>query len=293
MSTSLIIGASGQVGEHLLRLSRRAGAEAVGTYCAHPAPGMPRLDLREPAEVRAVVKSLAPSVVYLPASLTHVDYCELHPEETYEINVSGVQNVIEAANDAGARLVYFSSDYVFDGRSGPYSEDDAPSPISEYGRQKLAAENLISAQVRDHLIVRTNVVFGWERQGKNFVFRLLNSLKAGDVVTVPADQISSPTYAPDLARAVVELSLSGAAGIYHVAGTERASRYEFACEAARAFGFVTDLIRPVTTAALGQPAARPLNAGMVVDKASARLKTPLMSYREGLKAMAAEKRAAG
>jgi dTDP-4-dehydrorhamnose reductase len=252
---------------------------------------MQRLDVRERAEVESVIRSLGPAIVYLPASLTHVDYCELHPEQTSEINISGVQNVIDAINAVGAKLVYFSSDYIFDGRSGPYSEDDQPSPICEYGRQKLAAEELIRRQVSNHLIVRTNVVFGWERQGKNFIFRLLNSLKEGSRVTVPSDQISSPTFAPDLARAVVELALSDATGVYNVAGTELASRYEFAREAARVFVLESDLIAPVTTAELGQAAPRPLNAGMVIDKASARLKTPLMSYREGLKSMAAEKRA--
>ena len=289
MSIHLIIGASGQVGEHLFRAVSGAGFEALGTYHSNPVPDMHRLDSRSRTEVQSLIARARPAVVYLPAAVSNVDYCELHPEEVYLTNVVGVRNVVQSVNDIEAKLVYFSSDYIFDGKTGPYREEDAANPICEYGQQKLIAEHYTALHAHDYLIVRTTVVYGWERQGKNFVYRLLNTLKAGRILRVPVDQVGSPTYAPNLAQAVVELALSDTKGVYHVVGPERVNRYEFACEAASVFGLDRSLIQPVATSELEQVALRPLNAGMVVEKAAAQLTVPLMSYRDGLRAMASER----
>jgi dTDP-4-dehydrorhamnose reductase len=289
MSNHLIIGASGQVGEYLMRGAASAGFTAVGTYQSHPVADFQRLDIRRPAEVQALMTALRPSVVYLPASLANVDYCELHPAEGFAVNVEGVRHVVRQANEVGAKLIYFSSDYVFDGQAGPYREDDSANPVCEYGRQKLLAEHHVALHAQNYVIVRTTVVYGWERQGKNFIYRLLDTLKAGRILKVPVDQVGSPTYAPNLAQAVVELALGDAQGAYHVAGPQRANRYEFACEAAHVFGLDKGQIEAVATSDLGQTAARPLDAGMLMDKASAKLTIPLVGYQEGLRAMASER----
>jgi dTDP-4-dehydrorhamnose reductase len=290
VTTHLVIGASGQVGAHLVRAASEAGCETGGTYYAQPVAGLLQLDIRSWPAVHSLLTQVRPAVVYLPASLTNVDYCELHPEESYAINVLGACHVARCTRAIGAKLVYFSSDYVFDGKAGPYREDDPANPLCAYGRQKVMAEHYIATNVPDYLIVRTTVVYGWEQQGKNFVCRLADTLKAGRVLRVPTDQIGSPVYAPNLAQAVVELALADAQGIYHVAGPQRVSRYEFACEAARVFRLEESLIQGVVTSELGQPAPRPLDAGMVVEKAAAELAVPLMDYRRGLQAMASEGR---
>jgi dTDP-4-dehydrorhamnose reductase len=290
MTRYAVIGASGQVGGYLYRAVLDSGAGVAGTYGSHPAEGLRALDIRDGGAVEALLAEERPSAVFLPASLTNVDYCEAHPAEGYEVNVAGVRNVVAAANAVGARLVYFSSDYVFDGRSGPYAEDAPANPLCEYGRQKLAAEHYVALHARSYLIIRTTVVYGWERQGKNFVQRLVASLSAGRTVAVPADQVGSPTYAPDLAAAALALARSDARGVAHVVGSERASRYEFACEAAGVFGLDPGLIRPVSTAELGQAAPRPLNAGMTVGREVERITGRLLDYRRGLEMMAAEAR---
>jgi dTDP-4-dehydrorhamnose reductase len=288
MGLHLIIGASGQVGQHLLQQVRERGLEGLGTYNASPEAGLRKLDARDRDEVFAVVSTTRPGTIYLPASLTHVDYCELHPEETRAINISGVRHVVDAARETGAKVVYFSSDYVFDGRTGGYSESSEPNPINEYGRQKLEAEHYVASYAQSYLIVRTAGVFSWERQGKNFITRLIQTLRSGRGWSVPADQINNPTYAPNLARAVVELALEGGDGLFHVCGPEPIDRYSLACEAARLFGLDPSLIKDCATSDLGQIAPRPLNASMKVEKAASRLKLPLISYGEGLAAMAAE-----
>jgi dTDP-4-dehydrorhamnose reductase len=274
--TALVIGASGLVGTALMRALRDAGVAAVGTYGAHAQPGLRPLDVRDAAAVRACIADTAARVVYLPASLTNVDYCETHPDESMATNVDGVRHVAAC----GVRVVYFSSDYVFAGDAGPYRESDPVCPISVYGRHKVLAEQTLDAGA---LILRTTVVYGPEAQGKNFVHRLVQTLREGKTMRVPADQIGSPTYAPNLGRAAVALERRGATGVYHLAGPERASRYDFARAAAITFGLDPAGLRPVTTAELGQDAARPLNAGMVCAKAQAELSFPLVGYHEGLR----------
>ncbi len=290
MSVHLVIGASGQVGDHLLREGKRQGLHITGTSHAHALPLLLHLDIRNPEEVQNVLGDVRPSVVYLPASFVNVDACELRRKETFMTNVEGVLHVVRAVNAIGATLVYFSSDYIFDGAAGPYKEDDAPNPLSEYGRQKLIAEHAIALHAsRPYLIVRTTVVYSWEKQGKNFIMRLLRSLEAGETIRVSEDQLGNATYAPNLARAVLELVTRGAQGVFHVCGPERSSRYAFAVEAARTFGFDAQRITPVATKELQQIARRPLQAGMVTDRVAPRLSFPLMSYREGLRAMLEER----
>lgn len=286
MSSHLVIGASGLVGTHLLRQLAQAGLEVAGTFWHFPQPGLWPLDVRDGRSVEELAASLRPQVIYVPAGFTHVDRCETEAPAAYAVNVAGLWNVIRAANRVGACLVYFSSDYVFDGQAGPYDETAPPRPLSEYGRQKVLGELGVALLARDYLIVRTTVVYGWEVQGKNFVLRLLSSLREGKPLRVPHDQVGTPTYGPNLAAATIELAMSGGRGLFHIAGPERVSRYEFACAAARAFHLPAGLIQAVATAELGQAARRPLQAGLRVERVQGVLSTPLLGYREGLAHMA-------
>jgi dTDP-4-dehydrorhamnose reductase len=284
MSDALIIGASGLVGGHLWHTLRRQGAVVVGTGYPGTAD-FPELDIRDRQAVELLLRQVAPKVVYLPAALTNVDYCEQHPQETYAINVLGACHVIQTANQVGAKVVYFSSDYVFAGDDGPYVETDPPRPLSEYGRQKLIVEHYLAFHAPRSLVIRTTVVYGWENQGKNFIYRLLQTLRAGQFLRVPVDQIGNPTYAPNLAEAVIVLTQQDAQGLYHVAGPSWVNRYDFARAAAEVFNLDASLIQPVTTKELQQPAPRPLQAGMRIDKAQACLPFPMLDCWSGLRRM--------
>lgn len=288
MTRYLIIGASGQVGEHLYAFLKNNGEHVIGTYYQHAQPGLYLLDVRNAKAVVELLQQVQPDVVYLPAALTNVDYCETCPDLAYESNVVGVCNVVRATNNMNAKLVYFSSDYVFDGVNGPYLEIDPAKPICEYGQQKLISEHYVALHASDYLIVRTTVVYGWESQGKNFIFRLVERLQMGEKIKVPDDQIGSPTYAPNLAEAVVELTNIGAQGVFNLVGPKLASRYDFAVAAAKAFALDSALIDPISTPELKQIAKRPLRAGMIIDKAQSLLRTKFVDYVEGLAMMANE-----
>ncbi|HIK11979.1 MAG TPA: SDR family oxidoreductase [Oscillatoriaceae cyanobacterium M33_DOE_052] len=278
----LIIGASGLVGSHLMVAAQRRNWEVMGTYHNFARPGLIPLRLTDAVGVRQLIREYQPDTIFLPAFRSHVDYCEQHPEETYQVNVAGSVNVAIASGEVGAKLVFYSSDYVFNGRNGPYQETDKPDPICVYGRQKLTVEEKIGRLLADFLILRITVVYGNEAQGKNFVSRLVTTLAEGQVLKVPQDQVGSPTLVDDIAEASCRLVAVNANGIFHVVGPERMSRYQFALEAAKVFGLSGEKILPVTTAELAQAALRPLEAGMVGDKLVQTLNWNLRGVAAGL-----------
>jgi len=281
---TLIIGASGCLGGILAEDFVSLGPSR-GTYCSHPLQGLVHLDATDSAETRRVIEEFSPALVLHCGAFAHVDGCEEKPAESYRVNVEGTRNVVEALRGSPAKYVFFSSDYVFDGQAGPYREDDPPNPIQVYGRHKLDAERLIQDRLDNFLIVRVHGVFGWERQGKNFVVRLIDLLSLGKTMTVPSDQIGSPTYAPNLSDALRELIQKDGRGVYHLVGTTVIDRYSFARLAAKVFDLDEKLLTPRTTAELKQKAARPLKSGLRVDKARRELSTRLWSAEESLRHM--------
>lgn len=282
-----MIGASGQVGGAILEAARAAGHEAAGTAREHPAEGLRPLDLLDPVGLRSLLSEVRPEWVFCPAGMANVDLCEDRFPLARRVNVEGTTEAALASFRAGARWFgAFSSEYVFDGAAGPYSEDDTPNPLGAYGFTKLEMETRLLALEKRILIVRTTVVYGPERQRKNFVYQLLRAGREEGTMRGAVDQRSSPTYNPDLAAALLELAQAGAAGVLHIAGPEVVSRYDFAREVLGVFGLPAATIQPVSTADLGQRAKRPLAAGLKIGKAlgllhRARLRTP----REGLEAM--------
>lgn len=279
----LVIGASGQVGGALVDFLRELGVDAIGTYSTHNPPHFPlrHLDITDKTKVFSLLNELCPRHVYLSSSFTNVEGCEEDPELSHRVNVLGVENVFAACQQVGSKLIYFSSDYVFDGSTGPYREDSPVSPISVYGRHKVMAEKLVLASA-DSLVLRTTVVYGQEWQGKNFVIRLVKSLLDGKTIKVPSDQVGNPTFSRNLAEAAALLA-ECAEGIYNVAGLERVSRYQFAREAAYVFGLEEDLVIPVKTSELGQKAPRPLEGGLVMEKLQAKLpQLEIIGCKKGL-----------
>ncbi len=279
---TLIIGASGLVGGAL----HAVFPDAVGTYLTNPRADLVPLDVADAGAVDALVDRVAPELILLPAAQPNVDRCELEPAESERINVAGTRHVAAAAARTRARFIYFSTDYVFDGRDGPYPPDAAPHPINVYGRHKLAAETLVREIVADHLVVRACGVYGYQPAGKNFVMALARLAKAGEPMRVPSDQWGTPTLADNLAAAVRELALGRHRGIVHPVGPDYLSRIAFARLAAKVFGYDDGFLRPVATLDLHQPAARPLRGGVDNRTTQALLRTTrLVGAREGLELM--------
>jgi dTDP-4-dehydrorhamnose reductase len=275
---AVVIGGSGQLGGWLLRRLAERGHWAVGTYKTVAYPGLVHVDAGSEGLAASWLVSQRPDVVFYPAGFTYVDGCERDPQRAYAANrdqplnlARAVRDLIgkpskslpEAIQNAGPRFVYFSTDYVFDGTDGPYDESARPNPVNVYGRAKFEAEAaLLGVLGPSLLLVRTSWVFGPERQGKNFAYQVVRALAAGQPMTCPLDLYSSPSYAPDVARAVVDFVESGITGLMHVAGPETVSRVAFAQQIARAFGLDPALIVARKNDEPPQQAPRPLSGGL-------------------------------
>jgi CDP-6-deoxy-D-xylo-4-hexulose-3-dehydrase len=271
---ALVIGASGQVGGALLAVLERSGFKGAGTFHSQAKPGLIPLDLADASAVRNCFRSVEPSVVFLAMNNRGgVDWCEDHPDEAREVHVGGTRRVLEAAAPLRARVVFYSTDYVFDGTRGPYREDAKPSPISVYGRAKRDAEALVREYPHDHLVVRTTAVVSWDRASRNFAMTVWNVLSSGKPLRVPNDQWTNPTLAEYLAEATVRLVQVGAEGVFNISGKSRMTRSDLAAALARAMALDPGLIEAVPTAVLHQRAPRPLQGGFDTGKLTEALGT--------------------
>lgn len=282
MSGILLIGAAGLVGRHLRDSFR--GSRVVATYHRTAALDALHLDLADPHAAAKLVDRIHPEVVVVAGAEASVERCEREPGRTRTINVEAAQAIAGSAARVGARLVVFSSEYVFDGSRGRYVEDDPVAPLNEYGRQKVALET-VARSVPRHLVCRTSGAFGWEDARKNFVCQLVDTLRAGRPFRVPLDQLITPTYAPHLAAAIVRLVELETNGTVHIVGPRILSRTGFAGLVCRAFGLEERLILPRRTAELGLIAQRPHSAGLADDKLVALLGRPLPPLEDALREM--------
>lgn len=291
MATLAVTGANGLLGQKLGLAA--AGRHRVTGLDLHEAAAAPetlsdyiRCDITDPVQVdRALGSKLFDGVIHT-AAFTDVDGCETRRGEARALNVGGAENVARACGRTGSRLVHVSTDYVFDGTSGPYSEADRPNPISQYGVTKLESERAVFRLAPGAAVARTMVLYGHARSVRpNFVTWLVASLRAGKPVRIVTDQFGHPTLADDLADAILVLFERGASGVYHAAGAEWLDRHAFALAVAAVFGLDSGLITPTTSDAFVQSAPRPLRSGLKTDKLFREFGVRLSSAAEGLAKM--------
>ena len=237
------------------------------------------MDVTEQAQVQAAMQRAAPDYVIHAAAFTDVDACEIEPQRAWDVNALGTKHVADACEEYGAKLVYVSTDYVFDGEDGPYSEEDPTHPINVYGESKLAGERF-TLDRSDNAVARVCVLYGPNKP--NFVTWVIDSLRTNTPINVVSDQYNTPTYVGNCARALLRMCELDLAGVYHVSGREQLSRYAFACAIADVFALNEKLINVTTTDTLRQQARRPMNSSLRVAKAERALGMRLANVREGL-----------
>jgi dTDP-4-dehydrorhamnose reductase len=269
----LVTGAAGQVGARV--------AEALGDHVVLAA-SRATLDLADREQVEQVVGEFGPDAIVNAAAMTNVDGCERDPEGAFVANALGVRSLAIAARRTGAHVVHVSTDYVFDGaQRRPYDEWDAVHPISEYGRSKLGGELEVERHAPSFAIARTSWVFG--RQGTDLISWAFGAFDRGELDGVLADQVSIPTYAPDLAVLLARFAVERREGLFHVtSGSEAVTRHELIVAALRARGVDPSGVAPIDAADLDRPAARPPMSAM--DNRALRLSglPGLRSWRDAL-----------
>jgi len=266
-----ISGASGLVGGNCLKHFKDMGWDAKGSYFSFETDETVFYDTLNPDHpANFDVASFKPEVIVHCGALTHVDYCETHEQESYEKTVQSTINLIALSKACNAKMVYISTDYVFDGNNGPYCEDATLNPLSVYARHKLEAEQMVLAQVPGALVLRVTNVYGNELRGKNFIARIIDQCinKQKLTLKLPYDQYASPANAWDIARCMYLLLRDGKQGIYNIGGTDYVNRVELALRVLSYFPDAAYDLIPMSTAELAQPAARPLLGGFVKMKFS-------------------------
>ena len=266
-----ITGHKGQLGRALYA----ALAEHTLTGC-----DLPELDITDREAIGAAVADFAPDVVIHAAAWTHVDGCARDPERAYRVNALGTQNVALACAEAGAAMVYISTNEVFDGEATePYREWDPPHPINPYGRSKAAGEWFVRHLLTRFYIVRTAWLYA--PGGRNFPHRIIQLADERGALRVVTDEVGNPTYAPDLAKAIAALIRTDAYGVYHLTNAGYCSRYDFAREILRVSGRGHVPVEPITLAEF-QRASTPPRFAPLANPAAAPLGITLRPWQEAL-----------
>jgi dTDP-4-dehydrorhamnose reductase len=241
-----ILGGTGLLGKALMQAWSGDDVSGLGSR---------KVDIRDKESVRESVKKLRPDWIVLAAAYTDVDGCESNQDLAFSVNRDGAVNVAQAAKEFKARLLFLSSDYVFDGRkTSPYENDDERNPQSVYGRSKAEAELRLLELMPGCCIARTSWLFG--TGGKCFPDTILKLAASRPALDVVNDQRGCPTYAADLAEAIIRLCRANASGIVHATNSGDCTWYEFAREIVRGGGLATE-VRPVNSAQMSRPAPRP------------------------------------
>jgi len=246
-------------------------------------------DISNREKIKKVIYDFCPDYIINTAAFTNVDLSEKQREGTWKANVKGVEFITEAARVIDAHVIHISSDYIFDGKEGPYDENAIPNPLGYYGRTKLASENVLKIGGVIYTIVRTNVLYGFSLNSRpDFVRWLVSELSIGNNVSIVDDQVNNPTFIEDLVQGINKIIEFKKLGIYNIGGKEFLSRYNFAKIIAAFFNLSENLITPIKTKELNQQAKRPLNSGLITLRAETELGYKPHTINESLALMKRE-----
>ena len=290
----LITGGKGLLGNSLLKTSS-PDRDLVWTYFKNPPKTHIQkaeyMDLSNKDTIEHVFSNFLPDWVIHTAGNGNVDWCEKNKEDAYRINVEGTENIVFACKKYKAKIIYISSNAVFDGNKPPYKETDLATPVNFYGHTKIICEHIVKAFIEDSVIVRPILMYGWDSEGErsNPVTWVTKALREHKTVKMVDDIYVNPLYVEDCAHGIWKIVESGKTGIYNFAGKDCMSRYEMAIETARAWGLDENLIEPVKNAYFKDIAPRPFNTCYDTTKMQKDLGLKPRSFKDGLLLMKKER----
>ena len=290
----LVTGANGLLGQHLVKILLDNNHEVTATglgksrlsfkndnYTYH------ELDITDGTVVNELIVNKRPQVIIHAAAMTQVDQCEEQKVACWNVNVTATRFLLDAAKEISARFIFVSSDFVFDGLHGPYSETSEPNPVNYYGSSKWGAEKAVEESGLNWTIVRTVLVTGNPLTGarKNIITWVKEKLEKGEKIRVVDDQYRTPTFVEDLAAGIVLVLEKNVQGIFHISGKDALTPYAIAIETARLLKLDEKLIERTDSASLGQPAMRPVRTTFNISKAEKELGYQPHSFKESLEKM--------
>lgn len=291
MQTVLITGANGFVGHYLTEQLLVKNYKVIATGkgdCRLPFKQenfiYETLDFTDRERVQAVFQKHLPQIIIHGGAISKPDDCELNRENAFRINVTGTIHLLEEAAALTSFFVYISSDFVFSGEKGMYREEDETGPVNYYGQTKLLAEGEVMKYPHQWSIVRTVLVYGDPKEGRNNLLTMVAAaLKKGETLSIYDDQVRTPTYVEDLAEGIVSIVEKKAGGIFHLSGEEVATPYGMACAVADYLKLDKNSIKKVTAETFEQPAKRPPKTGFDISRAKRELGYQPVSFAEGLR----------
>lgn len=279
-----ITGGSGLLGQRLATVANNSD-ELVLSHNSNPTEDTVKCDITNEEEVEKVILKNEPDVIIHCAAMTNVDLCEDEIDKAYKINGDGSGNIAKAAEKIGAKIIYVSTDFVFDGEKGYYKENDTTNPLGIYAKSKYEGELQVQKYSTDWAIARVSVLYGWhERQ--NFTTWVIDQLRNNNPINIVTDQINSPTLADNAAEAMFEIAKQNKNGIFHTAGNDVISRFDFTKKIAEEFNLDESLIHPTTSKQFVQKAPRPKNSSLNVEKVKKELNMQMETCSESLRRMA-------
>lgn len=291
----IVSGSNGLLGQKLINLlvdrpylRLFATSRGVNRHPVRDGYTYRSLDLEDTVGWRDLFEEVRPTELIHTAAMTQVDRCETEPDLCDAVNIAAVDHLVNLCRDFGTRLIYISTDFVFDGENGPYKEDDPTEPVNHYGHSKLQAEDLILRSGIDACILRTVLLYGVTpaMSRSNIVLWTLKNLQAKKPIRVVEDQFRCPTLAEDLAAATVSAVMRDVSGLYHICGPEMYAVVDIAREVARHWKLDESLITPVKSATLNEVGKRPPKTGFVILKAQTELAFRPRSLQRGLEIVA-------
>ena len=273
----LVFGANGMLGQRLIEFySKQPGIQLLACS-AEDEPVFEdieyrKIDITRREEVKDLMYDFYPDVIVNAAAFTNVDLSETDRELAWKTNVKGVEYIAEVSRVIDSHIVHISTDYIFDGKKGPYSETDKPNPLGYYARTKLASENVLHTSGTYNTILRTIVLYGIAHNSRpDFVRWVVNSLRGEKKIRIVTDQISNPTFIDDLVQAISKVIEYKKFGVFNIGGKEFLSRFDFTIRIADFFDLDKSFVAPITTKDLNQEAPRPLKSGLIILKAETQL----------------------
>lgn len=294
MKKILITGSNGLLGQKLIDLILNTkGFDLIATskgknrHAIQQGYTYTPMDITQAQEVATIINTYKPDIVIHTAAITNVDICHTKPELCWQVNVTAVAYLIDACRKANAKLIHLSTDFIFDGKSGPYTEEAEPNPLSYYGQSKWAAEQLIMQSGIKWVILRTILVYGVVKDlsRSNIVLWAKAALQKGETINVVNDQWRTPTLAEDLATICLLAAQKNAQGVYNASGKNMLSILELVQAVADFYSLDKSLIQSISSASLNQAAVRPAKTGFILDKAVVDLGYTPHSFTDGLKIM--------